>query len=139
MRNCALGAARRVLWAGRMSEFTSPERCAAYVAARTALHAVQRTSDRWPEGLAERARRAAADTLRVTAEAIAHGHASAGRRRCLRDALVSAITVATSVDVARTLGLCDGELDHAQRTAGRTVALLGMFLHASTSALPEPR
>lgn len=120
-----------------MSEFKSLDRCAAYVAARTALISVQRVADGWPEGLAERARSAASDTLHVTAEAISHGHASAGRRRCLRDALTSAISVAASVDAARTMGLGDAGLDHAQRSAGRTVALLGMFLHANTAAIPE--
>jgi hypothetical protein len=120
-----------------MSEFKSLDRCAAYVAARTALTAVQRVAEGWPDELAERARSAAADTLHVTAEAISHGHASAGRRRCLRDALTSAIRVAASVDAARTLGFDDAGLDHAQRTAGRTVALLGMFLHANTAAIPE--
>jgi len=39
-----------------MSEFKSLDRCAAYVAARTALIAVQRVADGWPEELAERAR-----------------------------------------------------------------------------------
>jgi len=120
-----------------MSEFKSLDRCAAYVAARTALIAVQRVADGWPEELAERARSAAADTLNVTAFAISHGHASAGRRRCLRDALTSAIRLAASVDAARTGGVGDADLDHAQRTAGRTVALLGMFLHANTAAIPE--
>jgi len=120
-----------------MSEFKSLDRCAAYVAARMALIAVQRVAGSWPDGLAERARGAAADALHVTAEAISHGHASAGRRRCLRDALTSAIRVVESVDAARALGFGDAELDHAQRTAGRTVALLGMFLHANTAAIPE--
>jgi len=122
-----------------MSEFTSLDRCAAYVAARTALTAVQRVAEAWPEGLAERARGAAADTMHLTADAIAHDHASPGRRRCLRDALTRAIGVAASVDIARAMGLDGAELEHAQRTAGRTVALLGMFLHASTSAIPEPQ
>lgn len=121
-----------------MSEFKSLDRCAAYVAARMALIAVQRVADAWPEGLAERARGAAADTMHVTAEAISHGHASTGRRQCLRDALTSAISVVASVDAARTIGFGDAKLDHAQRTAGRTVALLGMFLHANTAAIPEP-
>ncbi len=120
-----------------MSEFKSLDRCAAYVAARMALIAVQRIAGSWPDELAERARDAAADTLHVTAQATSHGHASAGRRRCLRDALTSAIRVVESVDAARAMGFGDAELDHAQRTAGRTVALLGMFLHANTAAIPE--
>ena len=118
-----------------MCEFTSLDRCAAYVAARAALVAVQRVAAGWPDTLAEQARRAAADTMHVIAEAISHGVGTAGRRRCLRDALTSALSVAASVDVARAMGFGDTELDEAQRTAGRTVALLGMFLHANTSPI----
>ena len=120
-----------------MSEFASLERCAAYVAARTALIAVQRIAHGWPDALADRARRSAADTMHVTVEAISHGPSTAGRRRCLRDALTSAIGVAASVDVARAMGYDDAELDQLQRTVGRVVALLGMFLHANTAPVPE--
>jgi len=122
-----------------MYEFLSLDRCAAYVAARAALIAVQQVADGWPETLADRARREAIETMQVTAEATAHGHATAGRRRCLRDALTSAIGLAASVDVARAMGFGHADLDDAQRTAGRTVALLGMFLHANTAALSEAR
>lgn len=129
--------ARRVLCAPRMCEFSSLDRCAAYVAARAALVAVQRVAAGWPDTLADRARREAADTMHVTAEAIAYGPDTAGRRRCLRDALTSAIGLAASMDVARAMGFDDAELDAAQRTAGRTVALLGMFLHANTAPISE--
>jgi hypothetical protein len=118
-----------------MYEFVSLDRCAAYVAARAALVALQQVAGGWPDTLADRARREAIETMQVTAEAIAHGHATAGRRRCLRDALTSAIGLAASVDVARAMGFGDGDLDDAQRTAGRTVALLGMFLHANTAPI----
>ncbi|HEX2688355.1 MAG TPA: hypothetical protein VHN14_17110 [Kofleriaceae bacterium] len=120
-----------------MCEFASLDRCAAYVAARAALVAVQHAVGGWPDTLAERARREAADTMHVIAEAISHAHASAGRRRCLRDALTSAIGVAASIDVARAMGFGGADLDHVQRQASRTVALLGMFLHANTSPIPE--
>lgn len=120
-----------------MCEFSSLDRCAAYVAARAALVAVRRAVDGWPDTLADRARGAAIDTMHVTAEAISHAHGSAGRRRCLRDAITSAIGVAASVDVARAMGFGDAGLDDALRLAGRTVALLGMFLHANTSSIPE--
>jgi hypothetical protein len=116
-----------------MGEFVSLDRCAAYVAARSALSAVQRAAGNWPDDLAARARRAAIHTLQITAEATSHGHGSAARRRCLRDAITSAVGVAASVDVARALGFGNAELIAAQRVAGRTVALLGMFLHANTS------
>jgi len=122
-----------------MYEFMSLDRCAAYVAARSALIAVQRVAGGWPDTLAERARREAIETMQVTAEATAYDHATAGRRRCLRDALTSAIGLAASIDVARAMGFGDIELDDVQRTAGRTVALLGMFLHANTAAVPAAR
>ena len=120
-----------------MCEFTSLDRCAAYVAARSALSAVQRVSSCWPDGLAERTRRAAVDTVQVTAEATAHSHGSAGRRRCLRDAITSAVGVAACVDIARAMGHGGAELIHVQRVAGRTVALLAMFLHANSSPIPD--
>lgn len=115
----------------------SLDRCAAYVAARAALVAVQRVAGGWPDTLADRARRDAIETMQVTAEATAYGHATAGRRRCLRDALTSAIGLAASVDVAWAMGFDHAELDDAQRTAGRTVVLLGMFLHANTAPISE--
>jgi hypothetical protein len=121
-----------------MCEFVSLDRCAAYVAARAALIAVQRATRSWPDTLAARARREAIETMHVTAEATAYDHGTAGRRRCLRDALTSAIGVAACVDVARAMGFEDTGLDAAQRAAGRTVALLGMFLHANTAAIPAP-
>jgi hypothetical protein len=73
----------------------------------------------------------------LTAEALAHGHASAGRRRCLCDAITSAIGIAAAVDIARARGFGEADLDDLQRTAGRAVALLAMFLHANTSPIPE--
>ena len=65
-----------------MSEFPSLDRCAAYVAAREALDALQAATSGWPEPLAERARQAAVDTLMITAEGIHFEQGSAGRRRC---------------------------------------------------------
>ncbi len=118
-----------------MGEFVSLDRCAAYVAARSTLSAVQRAASTWPEDLAARARRAAIHTLQITAEATSHDHGSAARRRCLRDAITSAVGLAASVDVARALGFTNPELMAVQRVAGRTVALLGMFLHANTSPI----
>src|SRR6185436_12095649 len=122
-----------------MAEFVTLDRCAAYVAARTTLATVQRISSRWPESLADRARGAAVDAMQLTAEAITHGHGTAGRRRRVRDALTGAIHVAELVDLARAMGLATVELDGLQRLAGRTVALLGMLLHASTTVFPDRR
>ena len=116
-----------------MGEFASLDRCAAYVAARALLAAVEQVTGSWPIRLAVRARRAASAAVALTAEAAAHGPGSAGRRRCLRDAITSAIGIAAAVDIARASGLGGAELHDVQRVAGRLIALLAMFLHASTS------
>lgn len=117
------------------TEFADLERCAAFVAARTTLMSVQRAARSWPSGLAEHARRAAGAVVDVTAEATVYGHASSERRRCLRAAITGAVHVTDAVDRARALGYDDDALDELQRVAGRSVALLGMFLHANTTVL----
>lgn len=119
-----------------MGEFASLERCAAYVAARDTLAAIQRIARSWPEGLADRTRRAAVDAMEITARALSHRRETASRRRCLRDAIASAIAVASLVDLARAMGFGTVELDELQRLAGRSIALLAMFLHATTSPIP---
>jgi hypothetical protein len=116
-----------------MREFASLERCAAYVAARAVLTDVQRAAARWPEALRHRARHAALDTLQLTAQAASHGHDSAGRRQCLREAITTALGVAATIDAARAMGYGGEELAELQRVTGRTIALLGMFLHAGTA------
>jgi len=131
-RSRVVTSARRVLGGAAMSEFASPDRCAAYVAARSALIAVQRAATTWPDGLSDRARHGAIGTVQHTAEAISHGPATAGRRRCLRDAITTALGVAAAIDVAHALGYGDHDLVEVRRIAGRTVALLGMLLHAGT-------
>jgi hypothetical protein len=120
-----------------MREFANLDRCAAYVTARAALTAVQRVADSWPSVLAERARRSALATVETTAEATAHGHGSTDRRRCLRDAITSAVGVTASVDAAQAMGFGGSDLLAVQRDAGRAVALLAMFLHANSSPFPE--
>jgi len=116
-----------------MRDFASLERCAAYVAARAVLTVVQGAATRWPEALRHRARHGALDTLQLTAQAAGHGHDSAGRRHCLREAIITALGVAATVDAARTMGYDGDELVELQRATGRTIALLGMFLHAGTA------
>jgi hypothetical protein len=118
-----------VLVARRMNEFASLDRCAAYVAARHALAAVHASTHGWPMSLADQATRAAVDTVMTTAEGIGHDHGSPARRRCLRAAIGTAIEVAAAIDVARAMGY--GDLDRTQRLAGRSIALLGLFFHAS--------
>ena len=120
-----------------MNEFETLDRCAAYVAARAALVAVNRVVGSWPERLADEARRAAVDAMMITAEGIGFTHGTAGRRRCLRDAITRAVSVAATVDVARAMGFGDDDLDHAERMAGRSLALLGMFFHANAAPFPD--
>jgi hypothetical protein len=125
-----------VLGAADMCEFTSLERCAAYVAARSAMIAVQDAAARWPDALGDRARRDAVDTVQLTAQAVSHEHASAGRRLCLREAIAAALGMAAAIDAAADMGYAIGDAVELQRAAGRTVALLGMLLHAGT-AVPD--
>ncbi len=120
-----------------MSEFETLDRCAGYVAARSVLLAISRAVERWPTHLAEEARHAAIDTMMTTAESLGYTHGSPGRRRCVRDAITSALAVAGTLDIARAMGYADDELEHAQRTASRAVALLGMFLHANATPVAE--
>ena len=115
-----------------MNEFDSLDCCSAYVASRDALDAVHRAAAAWPEGIASQVREAAVETIMMTAEALGHEASTAGRRRCLRAALSSAITLAAGLDVAGAMALRD---EAAQRLAGRAIAMLGMFLHAN--ALPS--
>jgi hypothetical protein len=115
-----------------MYEFASLERCAAYVAARAVMTSIQRTAPQWPEALSERARRGALDTLQLTAQAAGHGHDSPGRRHCLREAITTALGVAATVDAVGAMGYGGDDLADLQRVTGRTIALLGMFLHAGT-------
>jgi hypothetical protein len=121
-----------------MLDFANLDRCAAYVATRAAAVAMHQVSARWPALLADRARGAALEAMQATAEAAAQVAGSTGRRRCLRDAITSAILTAGSLEAAHAMGFGDAELDSLRRTIGRAVALLGMFLHASTGADLEP-
>ncbi|HEU4732887.1 MAG TPA: hypothetical protein VFT22_33560 [Kofleriaceae bacterium] len=128
--------ARRASRAG-MCEFPSLDRCAAYVAAHSAQIAIHEAALRWPARLAAPARRAAAQAVEVTREAISYAPASPARRRCLRDAIARAVHVAAAIDAARRLGFDDPELDDAQCVTGRAIALLGMFLHANTTVIAD--
>ncbi len=120
-----------------MHEFPSLDRCAAYAAARDAFAAIHASSQIWPHELAGQARQAAIETILITAEGIGHEHGTAARRRCLRDALATALELAATVDIARAMGIYDDSLDSAQRMAGRSVALLGLFFHASTNLVDD--
>jgi hypothetical protein len=133
MRSQLVTQARGVLERAYMCEFASLEHCAAYVAARAVLTAVQLAAPQWPEALGHRARHGALDTLQLTARAAHHGHGSAGRRHCLREAITTALGVAATVDAVGVMGYGGDELADLQRVTGRTIALLGMFLHAGTA------
>jgi len=113
------------------------DRCAAYVAARGALAAVARAAPGWPEVLAAQARDAAICAVMTTAQSLGHPSASAARRRCLRDALASAIELAATCDVVRATGVAGHDTERAQRMAGRSIALLGLLLHASTHVVDD--
>jgi four helix bundle protein len=114
-----------------MTDFPSLDRCAAYVAARLALAAIHQTTQRWPTALADQARRAAADTVMTTAEGVACDHGTPSRRRCLRTAIGRAIETSAAIDVARAMGYADADVERAHKLAGRSIALLGLFLHAN--------
>jgi hypothetical protein len=109
------------------------DRCAAYVAARDALVAIHDTSTTWPPAIAIEARRAAVAAVAITAEGLHHGASTAARRRCIREALAAAIALAATLDVARAVGVGDADMTLAQHHTGRTVALLGLLLHASAN------
>jgi hypothetical protein len=122
-----------------MREFTQLDQCAAYAAARAALIAVQRVTIGWPSSLAELARYAAADAVRVTAAALSYSPGSADRRRCLRDAIVSAINVAALIEDAGAMGAIRVDAKHleqTQRIAGRSIALLGISLRDNEPPAP---
>jgi hypothetical protein len=118
-----------------MSELINLDRCAAYVAARATLAAVQRVAGPWPPELADRARRGAVDAIHLTAIAVSYAAGSPGRRHCLREAITSAVGVAAFVDAAGAMGYgaepTEPLLEQARRVAGQTIALLGMLLHTS--------
>ena len=71
------------------------DRFAAYAAARSALTAIQRATSAWPRDLAQHAQTTANNVLTKTAEAIDKDPTSPARRRCLRDALVDALVLAS--------------------------------------------
>jgi hypothetical protein len=112
------------------------DRCSAYVATREALAATRRAMPGWPAQLAEPACEAASRAVVATAHSMAYAVASAGRRRCARDAIEAALQLAATCDVAIAMGLRD-ELGDVPREASRAVAMLGLFLHANTGSWPE--
>lgn len=115
-----------------MSEFESLERCVAYVATRDAMEAARDAVYGWPDDLVESARLAATGAMQQTVNAIQFAANTAGRRRCLREAIAAELDLAATMDVARAMQLNDAG---ALRMTGRAIAMLGMFLHAN--GMPE--
>ncbi len=111
---------------------TELDHSAAYVAARSALAAIHAATHAWPIDLAIQARRAAVDTVITTAEGLAFDPGTPARRRCVGNALGTALALATTVDVARAMGLDGAPVDRAQRLAAKAIALLGLLFQAST-------
>ncbi len=118
-----------------MCEFDSLDRCAAFVATRDSLAAIHRAARSWPAEIAGTARHAATRTMMTTAEGVRCDPSSANRRRCLRDALGTAIEVAATCDLAVAMGVSDDDLEAARRQSGRAIALLALFFHANTAPL----
>jgi hypothetical protein len=112
------------------------DRFAAYSCARDALDAIRRATSAWPSELATRAKTTATNIIAKTAEAIDEEPTSPERRKCLREAMVEALMLASICDIAASCGLQSEELDDSLRHASRTISMLGMSFHA-TSAVDE--
>ncbi len=110
------------------------DRFAAYAAARSALTAIQRATSAWPRDLAQHAQTTANNVLTKTAEAIDKDPTSPARRRCLRDALVDALVLASICDLATSHGLMSEALEDTLRHASRTISMLGLSFHATSAA-----
>jgi len=111
------------------------DRFAAYSSAHSALLAIQRATSAWPRDLAEHAKTTANNIVAKTAEANDHAPTSAARRKCLREALVDALVLASMCDIASSHGLTSEDLDDSLRHASRTVSMLGMSFHATAAAV----
>ena len=134
-----LALARAVLGDRRVSELSTIERCAAYVAARGAIAAIDRAAATWPPHLAVSTRRLAIDGVLALVEGLGHPHGTPARRRCLRAGLVHALDVSAGLDIVRAMGVdaSDGGLDRALAASGRTIALLSLFLHANSHRVAD--
>jgi hypothetical protein len=110
------------------------DRFAAYASARNALAAIQRATSAWPPDLAAHAHSTAANIITKTAQAIDHEPTSPARRKCLRDAIVDALVLASICDLAASHGLTSTDLDDSLRHASRTVSMLALSFHATSAA-----
>ena len=110
------------------------DRYAAYSSARSAQSAIQRATSAWPYDLAQEAQNTANRIVAKTAEAIEQEPTSPARRKCLREALVDALVLASMCDLASSHGLDSVDLDDTLRHASRTISMLGMSFHATSSS-----
>jgi hypothetical protein len=111
------------------------DRFAAYSCARDALNAIHKATAAWPTDLAAQAKATATNILAKTIEAIDKEPTSAERRKCLREAMVEALMLASICDLASSHdGLKSDELADSLRHASRTISMLGMSFHATSAA-----
>ena len=110
------------------------DRFAAYSCARDALNAIQKATSGWPPELAARAKTTANNIITKTVEAIDEEPTSPARRKCLRDAMVEALMLASICDIASSHGLQSDDLEESLRHASRTISMLGMSFHATSAA-----
>lgn len=110
------------------------DRFAAYSSARDALNAIHKATTAWPPELAAQAKTTATNIIAKTVEAIDQEPTSAARRKCLREAIVEALMLASICDIASTHGLRSDELEDSLRHASRTISMLGMSFHATSAA-----
>jgi hypothetical protein len=110
------------------------DRFAAYSCARDALTAIQKATSAWPPSLAAQAKTTATNIITKTVEAIDEEPTSAARRKCLREAMVEALMLASICDIASSHGLDSEELEDSLRHTSRTISMLGMSFHATSAA-----
>jgi hypothetical protein len=127
-----LGPARSLLM--RPSMLITLDRFAAYSAARDALTAIQKATSAWPPELAKQAKTTANNIITKTVAAVDEEPTSAARRKCLREAIVEALVLASICDLASSHGLNSEELDDSLRHASRTISMLGLSFHATSAA-----
>jgi hypothetical protein len=109
------------------------DRFAAYSSARSALFSIERATSAWPPDLAALAHSTATKVIAKTASAIDKDPRSPERRSCLREAIVDALVLASFCDIAAAHGHSNADLEESLRHASRTISMLGMSYHATSS------
>ena len=132
MKHRELAQARSLLVHSSM--LITLDRFAAYSCARDALNAIHKATAAWPSDLAAQAKTTASNIITKTVEAIDKEPTSPARRKCLREAMVEALMLASICDIASSHGLESDELEDSLRHASRTISMLGMSFHATSAA-----